>query len=140
MNVVDASVAFKWVYDEPEAEIALQVLRAEPGLTAPALWLVECANVLTRKHREGKLDAGAISARLDFLRSLPLTPVDDASLLAEGAALSLELHHPLYDCLYLALARRESDRLITADYEFAKVVKRAGYGSSLLPLIDYRHP
>ena len=140
MNVVDASVAFKWVYDEPEAEIALQVLRSEPGLTAPALWLVECANVLSRKYKEGTLRAGEIAARLDFLRGLPLTPVDDASLLPQGVALSLELKHPLYDCLYLALAIQESGLLILADYDFANVAKRGGYGSRILPLTDYRHP
>ena len=140
MNVVDASVAFKWVYEELEAELALSVLRCEPALTAPALWLLESANALSRKYKEGKLEAREVSARLGFLSSLPITPVADAVLLSEGVALSLKLQHPLYDCLYLALAKRESGRLILADYTFAKVAERAGYGASLLPLREYAQP
>ena len=45
--VVDASVALKWVFDEPESEAAV-ALRDEE-LVAPALWLAEAANALWRR-------------------------------------------------------------------------------------------
>jgi predicted nucleic acid-binding protein len=42
--VIDASVAIKWVVDEPGAEIAIQLL--EHTLMAPDLLGPECANIL----------------------------------------------------------------------------------------------
>ncbi|CAN5219313.1 hypothetical protein BH09PSE2_BH09PSE2_07200 [soil metagenome] len=66
--------------------------------------------------------------------------IEDTALLSDGLALSLELKHPLYDCLYLALARREQSRLILADYEFAKVARRGGYSDNITELRNYPHP
>lgn len=46
-----------------------------------------------------------------------LTPLRD--LVDEAARLSILLNHPIYDCFYLALARREDAPLITADKRLA---------------------
>ena len=53
--VIDASVAVKWVLDEPRSDAAL-ALRNEQ-LAAPALWLAEAANALWRHVRVGELTA-----------------------------------------------------------------------------------
>ena len=53
--VIDASVALKWVLNEPETGAAL-ALRAEQ-LIAPALWLAEAANALWRHVRLGEITA-----------------------------------------------------------------------------------
>ena len=45
--VIDASVALKWVFDEPDSEAA-EALRNEE-LIAPALWLAEAGNALWRR-------------------------------------------------------------------------------------------
>jgi len=39
----------------------------------------------------------------------------DRHLQAEALALACHLNHPVYDCLYLALARREAASLISSD-------------------------
>ncbi|MCT4364708.1 MAG: type II toxin-antitoxin system VapC family toxin [Synechococcaceae cyanobacterium MAG-AL1] len=39
----------------------------------------------------------------------------DRHLQVEALALACHLNHPVYDCLYLALARREAATLLTAD-------------------------
>ena len=39
----------------------------------------------------------------------------DRHLQVEALALACHLDHPVYDCLYLALARREAAVLLTAD-------------------------
>jgi len=39
----------------------------------------------------------------------------DRHLQVEALALACHLDHPVYDCLYLALARREAALLLTAD-------------------------
>jgi predicted nucleic acid-binding protein len=48
--VVDASVAIKWLTDEPDTPLALRV--HELGATAaPDLLVAECVNILWKKHR-----------------------------------------------------------------------------------------
>ncbi len=39
----------------------------------------------------------------------------DRHLQVEALAMACHLNHPVYDCLYLALARREAATLLTAD-------------------------
>ena len=54
-NVVDASVAIKWMIEEPGTAPALAPLAHD--LTAPDLLVTECANVLWRKQRQGEIGA-----------------------------------------------------------------------------------
>jgi predicted nucleic acid-binding protein len=44
-------------------------------------------------------------------------------LLDRAFSLSLDLDHPIYDCLYLALALDTDARLVTADRRFTRVVR-----------------
>lgn len=48
--VIDASVAIKWVVDEPGTTEAL-ALRRKAKLIAPDLLIAECANILWKKAR-----------------------------------------------------------------------------------------
>ena len=45
-------------------------------------------------------------------------------LQAEALALACHLDHPVYDCLYLALARREAALLLTADQRLLQLAAR----------------
>jgi predicted nucleic acid-binding protein len=42
----------------------------------------------------------------------------------EALALACHLDHPVYDCLYLALARREAAQLLTADQRLEKLASK----------------
>jgi predicted nucleic acid-binding protein len=46
----------------------------------------------------------------------------DRHLQVEALALACHLDHPLYDCLYLALARQEAAVLLTADQKLMALV------------------
>ena len=45
----------------------------------------------------------------------------DRHLQVEALALACHLNHPVYDCLYLALARREAAFLLTADQRLQRL-------------------
>ena len=139
MNVIDASVAVKWVYEEPGAREARELLETQPNLTAPVIWRLETANALAKKQHQGHLSPQEVKARLGYLAGLPIALVDDDLLLPEALGLSFELRHPVYDCLYLALALRERSRVLTADRPFVKAAERGGYGASI-ELISPHHP
>lgn len=58
-------------------------------------------------------------------------PATDA-LIAPAVRLMLSLQHPVYDCLYLALAEREGMPLVTADERQFAAARRARIEARLL--------
>lgn len=63
-------------------------------------------------------------ARLGALAHAPITLTPCSGLLEAALTLSTQLRHPVYDCLYLALALRRNLPVITADRRFALAVGR----------------
>ena len=48
--------------------------------------------------------------------------------MAMALALAADLRHPVYDCLYLALALRERTCVVTADKSFHRAALAAEHG------------
>lgn len=122
--VVDASIAVKWVVEEEGTAPAL-TLRQRAKLVAPELLVAECANILWKKvqRRELSKDEALLAARLLQGAEIELSPT--RSLLEAATRLAVELDHPAYDCLYLALAIEKDCRFVTADERF---LRRLGQG------------
>lgn len=49
---------------------------------------------------------------------------------AEAIALAIHLNHPVYDCLYLVLARREVASLLSADQHLLDLARKVLHLSS----------
>ena len=100
--VVDASVAIKWVIEEPGTKEALRLRRHR--LLAPDLLIPECANILWKKVRRKELSSeeAEFAARLLARADTELEPM--RALFEQAIKLALALDHPAYDCAYLALA------------------------------------
>ena len=111
---VDASIAIKWVIEETGTQEAL-ALRKSAKLIAPDLLISECANILWKKVQRKELhkDEALLAARL--LQGAEIELVPTRSLLEATAQLAIELAHPAYDCVYLALAMERGCRFVTAD-------------------------
>jgi predicted nucleic acid-binding protein len=121
--IVDASIAVKWVVDEPDSAAAVALMDGRPR-AAPSYILVEAANAIRKQCAAGKITPEAAALALYDLFAAPLEriPVDEA-LVADALTLAIDLAHPVQDCLYLALARRSGARVITADRKFARAVR-----------------
>ena len=100
--VVDASVALKWVVDEPGTEAALAI-RSEQ-LVAPAIWLAEVANALWRHVRIGEASPAEALARMVRLGRAPVLSLPIEPHVSTALELAIRGNHPVYDCLYLAVA------------------------------------
>jgi predicted nucleic acid-binding protein len=124
--VVDASVAVKWVVNEPRTEAAL-ALRDEE-LIAPALWLAEAANALWRHVRLGELNRNQALARLSELQTAPVASLPIEPHVAKALELATEADHPVYDCVYLALALHQQARVVTDDRRFLAAAGRLNLG------------
>lgn len=122
--VIDASVALKWVLSETGSDAADSLL--DQDLMAPVLWLAESANVLWRRARIGNITAEQAIVRLSDLRKAPVASVAMEPHLERALRLATEIDHPVYDCLYLALALHHDTHVVTADRRFASVASLAG--------------
>lgn len=118
--VIDASVALKWVLAEAGQDSADALLDRE--LIAPSLWLIEAANALWRRTARGELTTTEAAERLAELMQAPVTTTPVEADIAAALGLAAQLGHPVYDCLYLALAIREDTVVVTADARFHAAV------------------
>jgi len=122
--VVDASIAVKWMVEEEGTSEAL-ALRDQAKLTAPELVVAECANILWKKCRRGELTQEEASLAARLLQASDIELVPTRALLEPALRWAIQLDHPAYDCMYLALAVQRDCRLVTADDRFVRKVQGA---------------
>jgi predicted nucleic acid-binding protein len=117
--VIDASIAIKWVIEENGTSEAL-ALRHRTKLIAPELLAIECANILWKKVQRDELSKNEASLAARLLQAANIEFLSTHSLLEMATRIAIELNHPAYDCLYLALATQHDCRFITADERFVR--------------------
>lgn len=133
--VVDASVALKWVLDEPGSAAASGLLDGR-GLFAPPLLAIEVANALWVATRRGQLTGAEAEDALDLILRAPFQPLPPGLRLPLRALeLARLLDHPVYDCVYLALAIRLERPVVTADRRFAAAASRAPEAAPFVRLL-----
>jgi predicted nucleic acid-binding protein len=117
--VIDASIAIKWVVEEDGTAEALR-LRQGTRLLAPEFLAAECANIFWKKVQRDELsmDEALLATRLLQAADIEFLPAH--SLLEAATRIAIELDHPAYDCLYLALAAERDCRFVTADERFLR--------------------
>jgi predicted nucleic acid-binding protein len=125
--IVDASVVVKWFTMEDLHEAARELLIAGDPLFAPDILATEVATALWVKVRGDELDEpdairaiAAVSGRGEP----KLRP--SAPLARRAFELARRLAHPVYDCVYLALAEELDVPLVTADKRFTAAARRQG--------------
>ena len=117
--VLDSSAALPWVLPEKDSAKAIQLRddarNAVHELLAPDIFAAEVFSSLLKAERTKRINVGdakilyaSIAADIPALHPyLPLMPRAGEIASRHGVA--------LYDCLYIALAERESCEVITAD-------------------------
>ena len=121
MPVVDASVIVDWVAPDadpkgPAMRALLDLSEREERLLAPRLMPEEVSNALLTGVRRGRWDGEAADRAFADLRDLPIDLVDTAADLDQAWELSRRHdEHPIDDLLYVAMARRLGEVLLTAD-------------------------
>lgn len=125
MLVIDASVAVKFVFREPGSGEARALLASDDPLVAPDWILPEVAHALWNKVRNSELLAVHAESSVESLPEFFVRLFSAADLISDAVSLSYRLRHPVYDCLYLALAMRENAPIVTADVKFHKAMTGA---------------
>ncbi len=135
--VVDASVAAKWLLPESDSGIAVRLLDPSYELCAPRLLASEVANVLWRNALSGSLDRYEAGRLANEVTSMSLNWAEDEATSVDAVRIAIELGHPAYDCMYLALALRIGTEVVTADKRFISAVARTRYKPVVVPLWEF---
>ena len=114
-RVLDASAVVRIIEGSPQTAAFQQAVLDAELVLAPELMLTEVSNALWRLQRAGQLQVEGLQQCLSRGAALVDHIEPDRHLQVEALALACHLDHPVYDCLYLALARREAAVLLTAD-------------------------
>lgn len=117
--IVDASVAVKWLIEEEGSAAAIALLGRE-DLSAPMLLHSEVANAIWKKARRGEFSDDPELALLPEHLADVVRTHDETPMIGRALALAMELDHPVYDCVYLALAEALDTDLVTADTRFLR--------------------
>jgi predicted nucleic acid-binding protein len=117
--VIDASVAAKWLFKEPDTERAC-ALRGDAErqgfeLVAPEILVAEIANVIWKRVARGELDPGDAQSVFEEFKRISPALIRLSSLVEAALALSVRFRRSVYDSLYVALASERDCDLVTAD-------------------------
>ena len=132
--VVDASIAVKWVIPEVLSAQADRVRGGDEDVLAPDLLLVEVANALWKKTAAKEISAREADEALDLVGASGIDLRPSRSLLPRAMEVARRLHHPVYDCVYLALAERERAGFVTADLRLLRRLSAPKLGVSVVDL------
>ncbi len=135
--VVDASIAAKWLIAEPDSEIAAMLLDGSFDLQAPRLLASKIGNLLWRKAVNGSIDDHEAARLAAALIDMPLQWRDDERTCVEAVRIAVELGHPAYDCMYLALASLIGTQVVTADKRFVSAVASTPNRTIVSPLWEF---
>ena len=115
ITVLDASVAVSIAMNLPESSRFQSQIETSDLVIAPDLLVAEVSNAVCKYVKAGVMDSEQGDRVLG--RAIALVDTFETSLILhrEAYALSVDHLHPVYDALYLVLARRNNAVLATLD-------------------------
>jgi predicted nucleic acid-binding protein len=138
--VVDTSVAVKWVvpeFGQPEDDTELALEMLDHAMIAPDCIVGEFANALFKKVQRQEIGEQQARAAVGILTDI-VDVAPSPPLIAAAFELSLQLVHPVHDCMFLALALETNRMLVTADMKFVEKCVRLLPHPPLVSLVEYR--
>ncbi|MGL4489246.1 MAG: type II toxin-antitoxin system VapC family toxin [Rhizobiaceae bacterium] len=132
--VVDASVALKWYLTEQDTDKALQLINDKFTLLAPNLLRIELGNAIWKNVRLGNTTiavwdgvSSSLTASVDMIET-------NTKMLDRAFEIAVESDHPLYDCVYLALAIEADAKVATVDKRFLTTFAKTKHSERILSL------
>ncbi|MGE3482618.1 MAG: type II toxin-antitoxin system VapC family toxin [Gammaproteobacteria bacterium] len=124
--VVDASVALKWVLDEPDSPLAQALAEGDEEILMPDFWLNEATNICWLQVRKRVWTPDEAREALDLLRTqVPTTATGGMGLHDVALDIGLTVNHSTYDTLYVAFSIAMGARgVVAADGPFITAMAR----------------
>lgn len=122
----------KWFIAEDRSREARKLLDDPTDLLAPEIIGLEVFNALWVAARIGRLPAARLATIAPIIPGVFATLAPIGPLYLPATELARRLAHPVYDCIYLALAAREGGELVTADERMHDAARKAHIKARLL--------
>lgn len=130
--VLDASAACEIVLLRPLSERLDAIVRAADDVSAPELYVAETANVLWKYVKAKELDLDSSQRCLEAAVNLCDHIVAMPALIQEALVTSCVTKHPVYDAIYLILARRLGAHLVSLDKRLLALARDNGVSCASL--------
>ena len=129
--VVDASIAFAWVYPgqaSAETDRMLEEVETGAAVVVPSLWFLEVANALLAAQRRKLLAASERRTALEKLSRLTFTVDEESSRSAfrKTSELAEKYGLSVYDAAYLETALSRRLPLASRDQVLRKAATQCG--------------
>jgi predicted nucleic acid-binding protein len=131
MMIIDANVATYWCVQTPLTAAATAIL-SRSDLRAPALIRIETTHALLKYLRVGLITHDQFRGGIQGIKDAIFEFADDGHLLGVGTDIAISNDHPVYDCLYLALALERREPLATADRRIAALAQKLNIETQLI--------
>lgn len=130
-TVLDASAAANIILRTDLAPALIEKLKQSHLVIAPSLFHSEIANTLWKYVRFGDLDKEKALAR--YAEAIGLVDIfePDEQLITEALSTAIRYNHPVYDTLYVILARRHGCKVLTVDKKLLALIRQLD--ESMLP-------
>ena len=124
--ILDTSAAVEIVLHRDSAKRLAEVVREADWVVAPTLFIAEVSNVFWKYQKFVDYPYPDCERDIEQAIALPDEYVNEIELYREAFKLGCTLDHPIYDMLYVVLARRNSARLLTMDKKLQIAANKAG--------------
>jgi predicted nucleic acid-binding protein len=130
MNVViDASAAVSVALAMSGSEIFFAPLDQADLVLAPDIFVAEVCNAVWKYRKAELLPMEQCERALEHALSLPDQFESGLALQREAFALASRHIHPVYDALYLVLARRNNAAILTLDRRLEELARKLEIGT-----------
>ena len=124
--VLDASAAVRLVMRGEAADKLLDPVSAATVVTAPSLYSSEVANAFWKYVKAGSLEMETALERYEEGIALIDDFTPDWELATEALTEAVRYAHPVYDLLYVILARRTGCAVLTMDERLKTLLGQMG--------------
>jgi predicted nucleic acid-binding protein len=135
--VLDASAAVNIILRTDSARSLIEVLGSSQLVIAPTLYQIEIANTLWKYVRAGELEKETAFSRYEEAQVLIDSFERDEHLAGEALSAAIRCNHPVYDLLYVVLARRHGCNVLTVDKRLVALLTEMD--EDLLPFDVHRN-
>jgi predicted nucleic acid-binding protein len=135
--VVDANIAAKWYLLEADSGAAEMLFADELEFHAPNFLATEFANICWKHSVAGRtsMEAWRLASH-QLKKSIPYWH-SDGQLHDQALDLAIAHKHPIFDCIYLALAIQIDGVVVTADKQFCQQFEKTEYGGRVMALHSF---
>ena len=124
--VIDASVLVPALVPQSQTENAIRWLEHVDPLIAPDLIYVEAANALWKYAVFENMAEVDVDRAYMAMQTEAIEIIASRDLIGPALALARRLRHPVYDCMYIALAESTGAILVTGDRRQLRAAEAAG--------------